>query len=368
VSRRETLRVFRWSPLAGALGVAVALAACDSPFPGPSRVESVRVLGAVMDNPIAHPGEEVHVALIVHDGGAPLDAPRPLEIAWFFGCHNPADDAPGNCYQPLGFLRDISAEAFAEHQTNPPAVPDGATLAYGAQTTVKLPDDIVATHRPIDEETVPRGLSYLFFAVCQGNLAPYAGTYSPAGIPITCRDATTGQEVGASRFVSGYVTLRVSETVRNDNPVLVSLQVGATAPSAVACTGDEGCPAGEGCGAAGRCLPVVARCTDKSVDDCPAVTLRPQLAESSFEADSSAPPDLVPTPPETLWISYFATAGELDGDSRMIVDPSEGRRPDGAFSGEWKLDPGFVGEARVFAVVHDNRGGGAVSSQDVLVR
>jgi hypothetical protein len=352
------------------LGLGFLAGACDPPFPGPSRLSSVRVLGAVMDKPIAHPGEVVAVSLIVHDGGAPLDAPRPLEVAWFAGCHNPADDAPGNCYAPLGWIRDVSAEAFADHVTAPQGLPSGAALSYGETTTVVIPDDVVATHRPLDAETIPRGLSYLFFAVCQGKLAPYAGDYSPAGIPIACRDATTGQDVGADRFVSGYVTLRVSETIRNENPVLVSLQVAGREPPspAATCLDDGGCAPGQGCGVAGRCLPLVPRCAAASVDDCPVVALTPRLDEASFELDSSAAPDIVPPPPETLWVSYFATAGELDGDSRMIVDPSEGRRPDGAFSGEWKLDPAFVGEARVYAVLHDNRGGGAVQAQDVLVR
>lgn len=351
-----------------ALGAASLLLACDAPFPGPSRVDSVRVLGAVMDKPISHPGEEVEVSLVVHDGGAPLDAPRPLAIAWFFGCHDPADDAPGNCYAPFGFLRDVPADAFAAQDTSPAALPAGMAVAYGATTKVKIPDDIVTAHQAIDGDAQPRGLSYLFFAVCQGNLAPFVGAYPPAGIPIACRDASTGQDVGASRFVTGYVTLRVSETLRNQNPSLAALRVGAVSSSTVACSGAAECPSGLGCGASGRCLPVVPRCTKDTVEDCPAVTLTPDIDPNSFELDSSAGAEIVPTPPETLWVSYFATSGQLDGDSRMIVDPSEGRRAPSAYAGEWKLDPGFVGEARVFAVLHDNRGGGAVRSQDVIVR
>ncbi len=58
----------------------------------------------------------------------------------------------------------------------------------------------------------------------------------------------------------------------------------------------------------------------------------------------------------------------MDGDLQMLVDPSSGRTPAGKFDGEWKVLPGFRGQARVFAIAHDNRGGAAELSEDVLVR
>jgi hypothetical protein len=340
--------------------------ACDDPFPVPSRLESVRVLGAVMDKPLSHPGETVDVQLLVHDGGAPLDAPRPLRIAWFGGCHNPADDAPGNCYERLGWLADLSADDLRGSSNVPAAVPPAASLAFGATTTVRVPDDLVRNHVPIGGETEPRGLSFLFFAVCQGSLVPFRGERSPVGIPVDCVDDVTGRSVGASRFVSGYVTVRAALEARNQNPALQGVRVDGRTPSHASCDASSPCGEGETCGDTGRCLPTVAPCTKGAVEDCPRIRVTPVIDERSYELDETA--GLVPAPPEALWIAYFTSAGQLDGDARMVVDPSSGRASASDVDGQWQIQPGFHGEARVFVVAHDNRGGAAYLSEDVWVR
>jgi hypothetical protein len=339
---------------------------CDSPFPPASRLESVRVLGAVMDKPLSRPGDTVTVKLIVHDGGAPLDAPRPLSIAWFGGCHNPADDAPGNCYRTLSWLARLSPDELRAKQTDAVAVPASATLGFGLETSVVVPDDLVSTHRPIGGETEPRGLSYLYFAVCQGDLVPFTGERSPVGIPIDCVDPSTGARVGPSRFVSGYVTLRAHETATNENPRLGALAIAGRVASHGACVDDASCPTGEGCSEAGACLAVVPTCAEGDIVDCPSVRLSPTVDEASYEDDDTA--GFSPPPPESLWIAYFTTAGQFDGDLQMVVDPSSGRTPAGKYDGEWKVAPGFRGQARVFAIAHDNRGGAAEIAEDVLVR
>ena len=334
---------------------------CDSPFPPASRLASVRVLGAVMDKPVSQPGDTVKVKLIVHDGGAPLDAPRPLAIAWFGGCHNPADDAPGNCYAALSWLARLSPDELRTKRTDATAVPAGATLGYGLETSVVVPDDVMTAHRPVAGETEPRGLSYLYFAVCQGDLVPFTGERSPVGVPIDCVDPSTGARVGPSRFVSGYVTLRAHPTATNENPRLGALAIAGRVASHTACVDDAACPA-----EAGECLAVVATCTEGDIVDCPSVRLSPAVDEASYQDDDSA--GFSPPPPESLWIAYFTTAGQLDGDLRMVFDPSSGRTPVGKYDGEWKILPGFRGQARVFAIAHDNRGGAAESAEDVLVR
>jgi hypothetical protein len=102
------------------------------------------------------------------------------------------------------------------------------------------------------------------------------------------------------------------------------------------------------------------------VEDCPRIRVTPVIDERSYELDETA--GLVPAPPEALWIAYFTSAGQLDGDARMVVDPSSGRASASDVDGQWQIQPGFHGEARVFVVAHDNRGGAAYLSEDVWVR
>ncbi|MCC6647487.1 MAG: hypothetical protein IT374_18185 [Polyangiaceae bacterium] len=336
------------------------VAACGDDFESPSSVTSVRVLAVELDAPFARPGADVTLTMLVHDGGAPLGAARPLSIAWFAGCDDPDDDSPAACYPRLAWLRGLSPDELAG--TAPRG--DGA-LGHGEVFKVRVPPDLITRHAPRVGEPVPRGLSYVFFAVCAGALVADGAARPRAGVPVRCVDAETGVDAGPSRFVSGYATVRAYDDLVNHNPVLASVSVGGAAPAS--CDAEAACPDGAPC-VDGRCALSLPRCDAGSRDDCPAIAVLPTLEDASFELDEAAASPGVPAEGELLWAAYFTTAGAFDAPVRTIFEPTDGRRPAAETAGALRLDPGFAGPMRVWSVVHDGRGGVAWAHVDAVVR
>jgi hypothetical protein len=57
---------------------------------------------------------------------------------------------------------------------------------------------------------------------------------------------------------------------------------------------------------------------------------------------------------EQVWVSYYATSGTFKSSTRLINDATRGWNEDNATEFTAPAEPGPV---RLFAVVHDNRGG-----------
>jgi len=76
------------------ISLTLCLAACASPLPPPSLVDSLRVLAVRADPPIATPGAEVTLDLLIAD---PHGADRPLAIGWA-GCLDPTGGDPASCF------------------------------------------------------------------------------------------------------------------------------------------------------------------------------------------------------------------------------------------------------------------------------
>lgn len=356
--------------LAAALtALSAMVAACDDGFESPSTVSGVRVLAVQLDKPFSRPGDQVSLSALVHDGGAPLGAPRPLSVAWFAGCEDPEDDSPSVCHKRLSWIASLTPEQLSGEASADGSVPSGAALGHGETFTYQVPLDIIDRHQGVSGEPVGRGHAYVFFAVCAGRLVADTSARPGAGIPVACIDPAAGVRVEASRFVSGYVPIRVYEQLQNHNPVLGATTIGGVAPSSQSCASGEACPAGEVCDApTGKCLVALARCGASSRDDCPEIAVTPSIAEESYELDESGASDGVPTTGELLWAAYFTTAGELDSGVRRVFDPSDGRASVSDYSGTYRAPPGFVGKVRLWSVVHDARGGVAWTQNDVVIR
>ncbi len=338
-------------------GLACA-ASCSDDFESASSVTSVRVLAVQLDTPFARPGAAVSMTMLAHDGGAPRDAGRPLSIAWFGGCDAPDDDSPAACYPRLAWLR-----ALSPGELDGTVARDG--VGHGPRFTYRVPPDLLERHAARVGEPVARGLSYVYFAVCAGRLVADGAQRPRAGIPVTCVDAETGREAGPARFVSGYVPIRAYEGLVNHNPVLGEVSVGGAV--AGPCDDARACGEGRRC-VEGRCELSLPRCDADARDDCPALDVTQAVMDESYELDDATASTGISAEGELLWVAYFTTSGAFDAPVATLFEPTGGRRPKGESMGALRLTPGFTGPMRLWAVVHDGRGGVAWSRVDAVVR
>ena len=337
-------------------------AACSDDFESTSSVTGVRVLAVQLDTPFARPGADVSLSMLAHDGAAPVDAQPSLSIAWFSGCTNPDDDSPTACHARLSWIAGLAPGDLAGETT--PTLPDGAAIGRGATFRYAVPGDLVERHARRVGEPVARGLAYVFFAACAGRLVADPAARPRAGIPVRCVDPGSGAELGARRFVSGYVPIRAYEALVNANPVLGETVLDGSTPQR--CSADAACDSGR-C-VEGRCALSVRRCDAGSRDDCPALRVTPSVTAESYELDESAASPGIAAEGELIWAAYFTTAGAFDAPVRTLFEPADGRRPASDFAGALRLNPGFTGPARVWSVVHDGRGGVAWTQTDLVVR
>jgi hypothetical protein len=346
------------------VAMAMSFVACSNDLPSSASVSGVRVLAVQLDTPFARPGQTVSMTMLVHDGGAPLAGPRPLSIAWLGGCDDPSDGAPGACYERFSWFRSVDVGTLATKSV-PSDLPPSASLGYGTSFTVTVPPDVIEKRWALPDETVPRGLSYAFFAACAGDLVAATEARPAAGIPVGCVDRATGARVGAERLVTGYVAIRSYESASNHNPVLGRTSIDGRVASAQSCAMGEACPEGEACTSSGTCRLVLARCTASDVADCPEHSVLPAVDASSVEVDDTATPSGTT---ETLWAAYYTTSGDFRAPTRVVSQPTLDAASLGSYDGALRLGPGFTGEARIWAVVHDDRGGVAWTSDDVVIR
>jgi hypothetical protein len=103
-------------------------------------------------------------------------------------------------------------------------------------------------------------------------------------------------------------------------------------------------------------------CPKASIDDCPSAKLDVDVPSASQEVDPSNRTAEGDPLPETLYVQYFATGGKIASDTLVIFDPRRGRL---AHTGDDFRAPRVAGEYRLWAVVHDNRGG--VTWQEVAL-
>jgi hypothetical protein len=292
--------------------------------------------------------------------GAPAPGVREIKVVWFHGCKNPKGDLFFECYPELS--RRLG-EAFGGRPAKIDREIPGL-VSFGTNAVADVPADTLSSRPPAQQGAFPQGRLYVFFAACGGDVTYDPHPPSSSGLPIRCVNPDSGEDLPAEEFVYGYTPLFVFQDLAHAHPTIEGATFGG-AP-VVLRTCDEGCPIGFECGSNNRCLPVVPRCTDSQADTCPKIAWKPIVSRASAEPDPiSSALDGKPTL-ESLYVQYAATNGRFDKGAAVVNDPNQGWNDEHA--GDFVAYGSQPGEATLFAVVRDNRGGQAWTSYDVIIR
>ncbi|MFT3769900.1 MAG: hypothetical protein QM820_31100 [Minicystis sp.] len=352
--------VRRW--ILGALSLAMVgghavASGCSAGFAPISQLDGLRILAVQADQPYAvlpactgdepcPPAPKVTFRMTYAD-----TKNRVPQIVWLGGCFNPAGDAYYACYEPLqGLFQNVKDVGD---------LLDTGLVGIGPQFSLQIPENIISS-RPAPADGAPRyGIAYVFFAACAGHLdvAPAEGTGLAGSFPIGCFDDDNNR-LGAESFVPGFTQVYVFADGRtNTNPTITGMTInGEPLPENDSLAPDvEACPIAEserlgprGCG------------RKDPYKECPTYDIAITVPDDVADIDpSGAQPDGKPFK-ETVWVDYFSDRGNFAGDARLVNDSIEGLRPDLAVT--W-IAPPDPGPARIWAVIHDNRGG-----QDVIER
>jgi hypothetical protein len=351
---RARLRRLWLATLALAAVGASSASGCAASFDAPSKVNSLRILAVVPDKPYAAAGEEITFTMEYVDA---VDQPRPVQIIWLGGCFDPPGDEYFGCYAQLAEVFQNLSGSFSPF-CEPGLVSAGINCT---EFKLTLPADIV-TRRAAPEVGPHYGIAYVFFAACAGTfgVVPPEGTGTAGSFPLGCFDAE-GKRLGAESFVPGYTQIySFADGRTNTNPVSTGMNLDgapidedfAEMPTVTACGISEDERRASGCGA------------EDPFSACTAYEIEAVVPEDVGEFDADAT-DAEGVPlKEAVWIDYYAEAGDFENDVKLISDPSEGFIPDQAV--KW-IPPDAPGPVRMWAVVHDARGGASVVERSVRV-
>jgi hypothetical protein len=341
------------------LGLALLAGGCGNDFDPPSEVRGLRVLAVRADPASGVPGERVRLEMLRADAKREAGEPeRAVEVAWFGGCHAPPSRQFFDCYPLLTQISRLLEPRVLDTPMDrfPPGI-----FATGEQFEFEVPADVLERSPRIDSDPIHFAPSYLFFAACAGRLVPRPELTDR--VPLSCVSPDSGEPVGKDDFVIGFSTLFSFEGASNENPVLESLRFGGSVVPELACSTDADCQGAAtdfseslGCSRSGRCAPVVLPCGG---DDCERTPI------AALVGGDSAEPLPGEDRAEVIWVNYYANAGQLGVASRLAHDRTSGWIAD--YGTRWKPPP-VAGEITIWATVHDQRGGAAWSSLDVLVR
>jgi hypothetical protein len=317
--------LFRSSALAVACVLCAApLPGCEPDFEPSNKLSTLRVLAVRADQPYPAPGSTVQLEMLWYDGKSPPDEPRKdIQVLWIGGCFDPLGDLYYGCYPEF-------AKLFGEGgQPSPDAL---KYLGTGNTFSLQIPQDIIS-RRPPREGVEPYGVSFVFFAVCAGQIRPTQATGS-AALPFGCYDAD-GKELGPEDFVPGYLNLYSYDSRTNENPVVTGFSIG-----------EQSFPETE---------PVPdTRVRGCRPNDCASIPIKALVDKASAELDQGAlDPDGKPLT-EMLWVNYYASGGELEKSARLVNDATKGWNEE---LGVMFKPPAPGEKAWLFTVVHDNRGG-----------
>jgi hypothetical protein len=370
---------------------------CGASFDPPTEIKSLRILGVSKDKPYAAPGDVVTLRMLWYDGKRPVVVPEaaagaggagdgvPLgdggagsetpdssvKITWLGGCINPPADGYSGCFQQY-------AAAFGQGGVIPvdgvaPAdLPAGAiTVGTGSHFSVKLPTDADLgprgpfLHASQDPKLPKYGLSYVFFALCRGDLVP-----GDEHFPIHCADSG-GNLRGPDDFVLGYSAIysfaprRDGEPYLNANPESSALWFGARDVTPVSCFGDDCIGSCEN----GVCQnppaqPIakdefpalfVPRCADDGDPlKCPEHEVHLKIDPSTFEPDQVTNDSYGRGFQEQMWIDYYSTRGRFKSATKLLNDATRGYNAENGTAFYAPKEPGPV---ELWVVMHDNRGG-----------
>ncbi|HMJ13126.1 MAG TPA: hypothetical protein VK524_17015 [Polyangiaceae bacterium] len=331
----------------------------ESDFEPVSKISSVRVLAAQANRPYAKPDDDILLKLLVDDGRIAPPAADPdagssdastLKYYWLKApCINPFGDLYYACY-PGFSLTFQPGEELHPARSNPDKFIVDADLAF------RLPGDIISSHPPV-EGSAPFGAAFAFAMACDGDHIRYLGirtSPSPQSPPFGCFDSA-GTQLGAEHFVFAFARVYAFQERVNTNPSIERFRFNDQAldRSQLDCythAPDPGAADGGSADAGADCPAfTVARCTKSDTDDCPKVDVDVRVPEQSQESDSTSDRGR-----EQVWVNYYATGGKFDQEARILYDVNEGRLSD--TPAEFRT-PRVAGTHKIWAVVHDNRGG-----------
>jgi hypothetical protein len=352
----------RRSSFAPCFALAFLVVGCGPSYDPPSVVDSLRVLAVRPEPASGAPGETVTLEMLVADG-TPRESgetARPIEVVWLGGCHNPPSQLYYTCFPELAALAGELSENVVD--TPPDTLPPGA-FGVGTSFALPLPDDILSSAPHYPGQPVAFGVSYVFFAACAGELRPRPERTDR--VPLACVDPASGDELDSDDFVQGFATVPTYEGARNENPRLTSVRFGSLTVPDTGCESDAECdglggaaPGEFGCSEAGVCSPVVRPCAADG-EDCSRELVFPDIDTASAEALPGE------AGKEVLWANFYATDGEFQADAQLVNDRATGWVED---HGAYFVAPQRPGELELFVTVHDERGGAAWQSFQVLVR
>jgi hypothetical protein len=391
----------------------LALSGCGgASFDDPSIVKGLRILAVEKSVPYPKPQEDIAVTLLFWDGKTTEDNPRDVHI--FFSkvaCENPPGDLYYNCLTQLG----AGFEEGTPDGSNPDDVPDGGAPDAGETdggtsdggaplagtrapgfvplTAANLPrgrrlapsDFVRATelerttdrassredqplladvnhtrgrHYSLSADIIhprmgrdPYGLAYVLFAACPGHLGivPNAGANT---LPFGCFDDVDNHQYGTSDFVLGYTSMYAYENRVNMNPIVNSFLF---ENAVIDGSADDSIPP--------RHVPA---CKASDRTQCPKFPIKLDIDRSSAEIDddpSAVTPDGQKLQ-EQMWVDFYATKGEFKSSVRLVNDATTGWNDDNGTEFSAPAEPGPV---RIFAIVHDNRGGVAWREGKIIV-
>ena len=323
---------------------ALALAACAPEFDRPSELRTLRVLAVQKDKPYALPGDTVNLEMLWHDGlyrEGSTEERRNVQIGWLSGCFDPPADLYRNCFSEL---RDPQLVTCSSDSGEP-----------CEHFSFVMPQDVISRRPPpADTTQPPYGIAYVFFALCAGELGFADPGSGESAFPILCLDADRNA-LGPNHFVAGYSTVFSYDRFANQNPVLTGFEFnGEPMPAAQICIGtecqDKVFPEFE-CGA-GPCVDTCADDGDR--EECDGTEFRPIVDRESAELDEVSLQTRGRRLGEQMWINYYVDRGGVKSDVRLLNDAVTGWNDDYGTEFYAPKDPG---RSRIWAVVHDNRGG-----------
>jgi hypothetical protein len=344
--------------MAIAAGACLLAAGCAAPMDRASDVRTLRVLAVRAEPAFARPATTVPLVMLMHDG-AP-SAPRPVSVVWMAGCVNPPGDLYFNCYPAL---RD-TLTAWPAGELARGIAPSTLQEVAGSGTSfaLRIPSDAITGRAQPEGYVHAHGVLYAFFAACAGELRalPPGGDGS---LPLGCFEPGSERQLGQDDFEFGYHAVYVYDDVENRNPGLHAVQFqGSGEPRDCAVPGD--CATGQHCGSSKQCIPAVPHCAAEP-EDCPAYRVSALVDRDSLEQAVTANLTDAEARPEAFWVSYYATAGRWDKDTRMVHDPYAGWAEDA--DGQWRAAAAGGVEVRLWAVLRDSRAGVSWAWRDVWV-
>jgi hypothetical protein len=327
------------------VAAAVATSACSSDnFASAAKVDSVRLLASQVDLPFAREGETVTIRVLAVDGRAsPI---VPMAIYWM----------PAPCVDPSGDDYFACFAAYDPSSNGARSGPGGIPLTAGLDLTpflaagdsfsFAMPGGVIGSHPVVAGTRYRYGLAVAFVVACAGHVEIVRrDPGNPQASPIACVNAEH-VPVAPSDYAIGFVRVYAYESLRNQNPVIDHVSYGGAAIRA---------PAGI----------TAPRCTAGSENDCPKTDLDAVVPASSDEMN---PLDVDPSGNprrEQIWVDYYTTGGQFGDDGRVLYDPIQGKLSSTATSFQASQQ---AGNATLWAVVHDNRGGTDWQSVPVVTR